>query len=476
MTFRSIAQCCTYAILLMLSFITFCAFPLNYAVADEPVGGVADSLSSMMESRGCGVLVSSDILLDRYGEPSYVIGYSEEGYLIMDLSSYAFLEQGVGDGPYSADAEKKYYGGVGCYTEDFGTGLVDAMTDRPVDAISFLPAVETVTEENGTRNRSSGRMGASAVVNVKYIDDYKTDIQNVLFGKNGADLNNTCTAVATTIALNYLDQKFDWRLVLSEFELEQWTGAREKNISYSQASSFHRYLVEECGFNLRDFPVLETLGVWGDQAKEGFYAYLGNDSDRQKIGVDFSWDLAGGSLISSSIDNNCPVLITTLIDWWNEAPVDANYGNHTMVVYGYRTLEDGSMEINVHSGWYASASHYEDDDSKLVYMPDIWVPSSLAFMTYNFSLSDGWHYGEDGSWRYFENGTYCRGWKDINGFRYYFGVEGSRTIGYLTQNGVRYYFNNDGILISQSSIGSASTGGSVEDMFIQFDAALKRVS
>lgn len=480
MVFSSTIHHCCRSMTFVLLLAILCLLPFKYAEAEEPDSIITEQLASMMESRDCGELVSSEVLLDRFGEPSYVIGYSEDGYLIIESSTYAFMEQGTGAGPYSPESQEKIYGGFGCYTEKINDELVDALTGEELDAIPYLPAAESLVDEKEQERQSKSgdadipSEAADALLEW-HIYKYEEKILGVLFGENGGDLNNTCTAVAMSIALNYLDSEFDSKLVPSEFELENWTERLQVNISSTRAHAFHRYLVEECGLEARDVLPDVTLGVWGEQAKDGFYSYLDKNSERQSTGVAFSWNLDGAAQILDAIDHNCPVLITTLVDLWQGQHGGIDYGQHTMVVYGYRTAAGGSIEVNVHSGWFDSAKTSDVDSGSSVvnpdeqkYMSDIWLPADIALMTYTFNLSDGWHYGEDGAWRYFEGGAFCTGWKEIDAKKYYFGEGGSRTVGYLTQNGIRYLFNADGVLISQKDIGSASTGGSVTDLWSQF--------
>lgn len=71
-------------------------FPIRAYAADV---NDEELLSGMMEARGMGELVGCEQLFDGNGEPAYAIGYSEDGYLIAERETGAFMEQG-GHDPY----------------------------------------------------------------------------------------------------------------------------------------------------------------------------------------------------------------------------------------------------------------------------------------------------------------------------------------------------------------------------------------
>lgn len=464
---RRVASTAAVFVLFAACFLAGIACSPGSASASEAVTpGEQAMVSAMMEARGMGAMVGCEALRDRSGEPSFLMGVSEDGYLIAERTTGLFMEQGDGPAPYSEGAAAKYYGGVLCYAEDVEGELTNSLTRDALDAVPYLPAAEEmVAEARSARTDADAAETASStatasVTSTRLLPEYRDKIKAVAFGNNvKGELGNTCSAVALSIALNYLDSTFDGRLVPQDMELETRVSEGYISGSYPNADRFHRYLVDDCGLKPWYWTDTFTPGVWGDQLRNGCLTYLGRDG-RFDVGLTLEWSVIDTGWVEESVGCGAPALITVSQTQW-ERP---KYNNHTMVAYGCRTLSDGSKEINLHSGWYNSgATGYKiaGTEDKVWRINDIWAPLGIAAITYRFPLPDGWHCSGAGDWRYYEGGSYVTGWRDIDGKTYYFRSDGVRTVGYLTLGGIRYYFNSDGVLVSQTPVGSPGTGGSL---------------
>lgn len=244
-----------------------------------------------------------------------------------------------------------------------------------------------------------------------FIPQYKELIQGIAFGDNSGELNNTCSAVAMSIALNYLAARFDERLVPADMRLEprmlhvranasssgadaacnglhavsdsmQSAGGSAQTTVASGAVRFHRYLIENCGIGPYYHFGRLTWGVWGSHLKRGFECYLAKLPVPPALRLDMHWRLGGRHHVMESIDRGIPALITT---WPGRAcDIDGNvYSWHTMVVYGYRVTECGRVEYCVHSGWLNSRVTRV---SGTVCQDCIWLNSRAACMSYWFDV------------------------------------------------------------------------------------------
>lgn len=300
-----------------------------------------------------------------------------------------------------------------------------------------------------------------------YVPNYKQLIKGIAFGDNSGELNNTCSAVAMSIALNYLAAEFDDRLVPAELRLgerrfgERHFGERRtkkcassaegqsgsstssaegqsgnptssvnlsssnptssaegqsgnptlpvslsssnptlsaKGQSGSPASSvslsssnptssaerFHRYLIDQCGLGPTYHLKHLTWGVWGPRLKRGLARYLAAAPERQATGLNLHWQLGGTKRILQSIDAGLPALVTTFPGPVHDADGIKGYGWHTMVVYGYRMLENGKVQLCVHSGWLTSKTSRHHG---LIEQDDIWISPRTVCFSYCFSFT-----------------------------------------------------------------------------------------
>ena len=83
------------------------------------------------------------ILYNHDNIPKFIMGYSENGYLIMDKDTFAFLESGSGNNPYYEHMdEKKYFGGVICYFISYGDKYINLTTGSIRDKVAYIENVD----------------------------------------------------------------------------------------------------------------------------------------------------------------------------------------------------------------------------------------------------------------------------------------------------------------------------------------------
>lgn len=217
-----------------------------------------------------------------------------------------------------------------------------------------------------------------------FVPQYKELIKGISFGNNSGELNNTCSAIALSIVLNYFAARFDERLVPADMRLEPRM-LRAKQDPVSSAVRFHRYLIEDCGLGPHYHLGRFTWGVWGPYLRRGFKRYLAKLPEPLAHKLDMHWRLGGKHHVMESVDRGFPALITT---WPGRAcDIDGKvYSWHTMVVYGYRVGEKGEVEYCVHSGWLNSRVTRA---SGTVYQDCIWLSSRTVCMSYWFDVESG---------------------------------------------------------------------------------------
>lgn len=216
----------------------------------------------------------------------------------------------------------------------------------------------------------------------RFVPQYKELICGVSFGCNAGEHNNTCSAVAASIALNYLAETCDSLIVPPEFRLEARC-ARRCCATGSHAERFHHYLIDECGLGPQYHFGHLTWGVWGGRFKKGIEQYLSNLPVRPTTVMSLHWRIGGIRHLVESVNAGVPALITTWFGNVHDCDGVAGYGWHTMVVYGWRTTAAGKIELAVHSGWDTSkatrhAGSYRQDT--------IWLPARAVFISYWFEL------------------------------------------------------------------------------------------
>ncbi|MBQ3911699.1 MAG: hypothetical protein II694_01850 [Lachnospiraceae bacterium] len=195
-------------------------------------------------------------------------------------------------------------------------------------------------------------------------------IEKLAFGYND---DNTCSAISTAMALNYLSLRFG-----RGFVPEKWmsqprkaaipTGALQIRADYPGTYSFHRYLVEKCDMRAVSY---------GDKITVPFRHYLEGTEGIDR-GIELNWTLfPKASTIRANIDADLPVLITTTLA--------GDLSWHTMVCYGYRET-DGRTELLVHNGWYGPEYSVRDEADDTAYQTETWVKKGIATYGYYFTL------------------------------------------------------------------------------------------
>ena len=211
---------------------------------------------------------------------------------------------------------------------------------------------------------------AETVAETVHLKNSRAYIQRLAFGYND---DNTCTAVAVGIALNYMDGQINKNLIPKEYKSESLTTNNVKD-GYSQANSFHKYLANECGLVAASFSNMVVNGLTE-------YCIRNENAANMELRVSVSlYKTVGMKHIKEQIDKGMPVMITTTTN-------AGKYNFHTMVVYGYRKNADESYEILIHTGWDGENEIFKGNDGKYS-SKGKWISSSVATWVYTFSYND----------------------------------------------------------------------------------------
>lgn len=220
-------------------------------------------------------------------------------------------------------------------------------------------------EEAGIAKHSK----AETVYSTKVIQYAYSRIQRKAFGFNNDD---TCSAVATTLALEYID----WRneaIVPTKYHLED-IGENKPSASnirteYPKAHAFHRFLVS-CGMGAASFE---------DGIRIPVVNYKNSSRTISNTGIRVDWKfLEPGVFSINELNAERPTMMTTTI-----VPGNSQYNWHTMLIYGYRRMSDGSVEFLVHTGWYNTLAQNSGDNNKWR-MPYVLLNSGVATYQYRF--------------------------------------------------------------------------------------------
>lgn len=333
------------------------------------------AMETAMEARGIGGNVEVEVLYDSDDNPSLLLGTSDSGYQIIARGTLRCIEGGESNPYLNYSSNKKYYGGILNYYVDAGNDFYDitrntivsspSKSDYLDEAVSgSVQAGDTVNSSIQTEAAFSASASATASITfTKIIPNAETRIQRRAFGYNN---DNTCSAVACTIVLNYLDYD-DNRIVPSNYQLEALTSNSGSNVATDspRAHAFHRFLVEDCGMGAVSYANGIAYAI--DDYRESSTTISNSE-------IDCEWTL--NIYTNFGIDEllaDRPTMLTSTIA--------GDYSWHTMPVYGYRRYSDNSLEWLVHPGWY-SRLVYEDGVYR---MPEIWVAASTATYLYRFT-------------------------------------------------------------------------------------------
>lgn len=351
------------------------AFASTPSVSNDEISAVR----SEMELRGMleGNLIVDEVF-DSEDTPKYLLGVTDKGYIILERKSLVFHESGE-QNPYSAYmSAKKYYGGplnyyVTSTAQVQATNeqkmMYDILRNENTDTVAqalFLEREDDAVVENTA--------SVQAIVNSKgevRVVNYYDYIQRRAFGDNA---DNTCSAVASAIALNYLARQFDSKIVPGKWKSEllnngypSWN-SQDRYVSkvYPKAHLFHRYIADTCGMGAVSF----GTAIVGPITK-----YITTNVPAA-CGISATWTLLPkATTIKSKINQNLPVLITT-------AGSPADFKNHTMVAYGYRN----NTELLVHTGWY-SRVYFTTISTSSISHNDVWINESYATYGHYFSIA-----------------------------------------------------------------------------------------
>lgn len=378
---RILVLCCTLTLLLPLFAFTVSASSMDGDNEDSVSLTVQEQsvLQEKLNAYGYGdEEFTADVLYDADDCPTYLLSTTKEGYLILERDSYKFQECGEGNPYENYMADKRYYGGAICYFVQPPGEKSTQASGEYYDILrgsytSFVPRLDTNGETAGQQEpcNAASPTSISGTIRVADNDDY---IRRRAFGNN---TDNTCSAVATGIALNYIAFEHNIAIIpdyLIPEGLNKGLISDKNPISsaYPRANKFHRYIADSCGMGPGSF--------------EGFVVGAVNKYDRDTIPSKYNYKfgikstpLPKASTIKSNIQNDKPVLITTTF-WGGE------YNWHTMCVYGYRDTSDGP-QLLVHTGWYSTEDN-ELISGKRYRQKEAWIDESIATYGYYFSFEN----------------------------------------------------------------------------------------
>ncbi|MGB4589619.1 MAG: hypothetical protein WBI17_10355 [Clostridiaceae bacterium] len=281
--------------------------------------------------------IETEVLFDHNNNPSYLIGYSDVGYMIIDRATGKSLERSPdGKNPYEKYPElKKYYGGLLLYYIETNKGLYDIVNDKIVGSANYVVKLSEETEANVINKNVSTQLDAidlsnksiTSVTYTKTIYNADTYVRRQAFGNN---TTGTCSAVACGIALNYLDKSFNSNVVPTAMNAENLVGYDYFSQSYPKATALHYSLVNT-------YYMLPMS--YADGIRQPIDLYRNGISTVTPTGIAVQWSFFNNntSYITNQLDLNKPAMITTTL-------FAGSYNFHTMAVYGYNILSDGSIE------------------------------------------------------------------------------------------------------------------------------------
>lgn len=331
--------------------------------------GEKSAVATLMNNRGMDTeQLEVEVLYDGNDIPAFLIGTTEDHYLIMNREQFDVLESGEGN-PYNSvnDTAKKYYGGLLQYFIEEEAGYKNILTseeENQLPTTDFIAQINTDSSVLASEQRDANLL--ASVTKTETIPSYTSGIRQKAFGYND---DNTCTAVALSLVLNYLDIEYDDGIVPSNMELENIAEEVPNNANvsyvednYPRANRFHRTLVEDCGLGAASYAdaVIAALNVFSDEYMDG-------------VDVSVLWNLSEipNNYVVASVDDDMPAMVTYTFF--------GDYKFHTMPAYGYRLLSDGSKEYLVHTGWYSSMRNETQ-------MPMVWAPEQAITYLYKFTI------------------------------------------------------------------------------------------
>lgn len=342
---------------------------LSFVTASEK-----SAVEAAMDARGLGGEVSVECLYNAEGQAKFLLGVSKAGYLIMSRDSLLCIECGEGN-PYREYVDsKKYYGGVLCYYIADNIGYYDLSRGKSCSSMTINPNTydlkANVSDATSESNRGESEpVAAAATATVTRAAELYSNFNWIRRHAFGFNVDGTCSAVATTLALNYLDYH-NGHVVPSRYHLEELTGiatASDVATLYPKAEAFHQYIIS-CGMG---------IGSFADFITEAIDNYRNSSFSIFETGINcVHYVNLVGAVIKPYLDCDRPAMLTSTFF--------GDIDTHTMLVYGYREFSDGSTEWLVHPGWYNSVIQVTSGGVYAV--EERWVSNATATFFYVFSL------------------------------------------------------------------------------------------
>lgn len=363
------------AVLITLITPTAEAYDVAAALNDSSVNAEEQqSIELEMSARGLQGNIKTEVLYDNHRNATFILGYTNNGYLIMDRESGLCMESGELNPYREYLGYVKYYSGVLKYyvndslddAEFFS--LCDEDYVKAIPELVFQPYAGVNNHTYMSQNATENVMASSTPVILKNADIH---LRRRAFGWND---DNTCSAVACTLALNYIAvQGLNSNVVPSDYRLDLLTreiGANEIATVYPHSNAFHRLLTNTCAMGPVSF---------GNTIVDGISNYRNLRSSISATGISAQHLGVTQETIVQEIDAGRPCLITTTV-------FSGEYNVHTMVVYGYRELMNGFNEYLVHTGWYKNVSNSYPDRSYRISETWIMFPVGVNFL-YKFQYN-----------------------------------------------------------------------------------------
>lgn len=361
---------CTMLIVL-LAFSSIQVYANNANESPLAAPNVDSFYHTVLESKGFNGTYQT---LDLYNENEVIqwrMYFDSSSYLILDISNGEVMEYGFDCiVPFSNfKDEKPYYGGPLCYyikTEDKYFSINEDKYYTTSPKIKGVILTETSGESvlQNNLNYQTDQVYASAASLIRTVSvSSPLSIQRQAFGNN---VNGTCSAVATSIVLTYLNRtRSAWYVPDSTYMSENLIGTTYSSTSYAKAQKLHLLLIS-CGMGTMSY---------ADGIRNPVNTYKSQHLPNTTVSVDWRLFRSNPTYITNQIDNNIPGMITTTL-------FTGGYDWHTMAVYGYKYFSDGSYDFLIHTGWYSSVVN----STSGYIMPKIYVPSNYETYMYKFNI------------------------------------------------------------------------------------------
>lgn len=281
----------------------------------------------LVDSGYSGNTFETYILHNNENIPTYTLGVSENGYIIVENETLVAHEYGEGN-PYENAKGFLYYAGPLNYYCMENNTMTNLMSLEIASKIPLSLSITPIIDSGDISTQSVVENGITKVTN------YKNYLQRRAFGYNS---NGYCGAIAVQIVLNYLELQSGNDFVHSTHQSELLTTTSYSASTYPKAAAMLTHLVNVCGIGSN--VSINTL-------ISGFsnYVNITNIADKS---ISATWTInPSTTTIKNKITGNRPVILLT--------QGHPTYGNHYLVAYGYRTNANGNVEWLVHIGWYSN--------------------------------------------------------------------------------------------------------------------------